>query len=332
MASIDDVPTLRASVVGEALGLSPGTRVADYEVGAVLARGGMATVYEVRHRDGTPYALKVLDPALVQDKPVSYRRMLFARLRREAEIQARLRHPNVVHVYELIKVAGLPALVMDLVDGPTLASLWSEQDLTWEDVGDIGEGLLRALQAAHVAGVIHRDVKPANLLIDRSDGRYRARLTDFGLAKAPAEDEELTQTGQVMGTVGYMPATQGQCAKHVDERADLFSAGAVLYELVSGRPLARYPAPADEEAVRGALEDLERRRHVPAAQRRAIRLALLAEEGLDAGLLWRTWRGEPEPEVEEVTERLPRRRAPLRWPIRGAIALGIGLLAGWLLF
>ena len=296
VASAEDAPTVRSPVVGRARlpSLGKGQRVGDYTVGALLAMGGMAAVYEVTHRSlGSVYALKVLDPELYEAEPTSYRDMLEARIRREGRIQSQLDHPNVVRVHQLLEVGGGPGLVMDLVDGPSLEGLVSNRHrLDWDDIDAIGDGLLQGVRAAHAAGVIHRDIKPANILMARVDGAWCPRLTDFGLAKRgglPLVGEDLTATGQVMGTVGYMAPAQQRDAKHVSPQVDVFATGAVLYELVTGERLADW-GEADPVAVEQALHTLATSEG-PRRFRDAIRLALAPPgRGVQAATVHRVWR------------------------------------------
>jgi hypothetical protein len=210
--------------------LAEGTCIADrYEVLGELGRGAMANVYVVRHRElGTVHALKVLQlptPA-IRD-----------RLRAEGQIQGALRHPNVVSVTDLVEVDGSPGLVMELVRGPSLDRLLREARPDLAHARALGAQILLGVQAAHRAGRVHRDLKPANVLIDVDDGAVSAKVADFGLAKVLAPDDQgttATRTGSTLGTPAYMAPEQVRDARSVDERADVFSLGALLYELLTG--------------------------------------------------------------------------------------------------
>lgn len=274
---------------------APGDRIGAYVVRRVVACGGMSVIYELEHRaEGTRHAFKMIDPELLRDKPIAYRRMLAARARREGRIQREIDHPNVVRVTETMALRSGPGLVMELVDGPTLHDLVTGGPrLSWEEIDDIGRGLLAGLAAAHRLGVVHRDVKPANVLLECTEGAWVAKLADFGLAKeAPgAYDDELTLTGHVMGTVGYMPPEQASCAKHVGPRVDVFAAGAVLFEVVTGQPLCPVYQDADARTVALGMRRLTARKDLPDAMRAAVRLALSDDPDVSVEDVARVWRG-----------------------------------------
>jgi serine/threonine protein kinase len=201
-----------------------------YRVEGLLGEGGMASVYRVRHRDlGSAHALKVLHhgwPALRQ------------RLLAEGRAQAALRHANVVAVTDTIDVGGRPGLVMDLVDGPTLDALIDSRELSFDEIDTLAEGIIRGVAAAHRRGVVHRDLKPSNVLVAEEDGRLVPKVSDFGIAKVLEDDPSggnRTRTGMAMGTPAYMAPEQVRDAKNVDHRADIWSLGAILYELVTRR-------------------------------------------------------------------------------------------------
>jgi tetratricopeptide (TPR) repeat protein len=211
--------------------LRAGTRVDErYEVVEVLGRGAMAVVYAVRHLQlGTTHALKVLQLPT---------RAIQQRLIVEGQIQGRLRHPNVVAVTDTVEVDGCPGLVLELVRGPPLDRLLREVPLELPQLRALGTQVLLGMQAAHRAGHVHRDLKPANVLIDVADVALVAKVADFGLAKLLLPDElgsTATRTGTTLGTPAYMAPEQLRDARSVDERADVFSLGALLYELVTSR-------------------------------------------------------------------------------------------------
>jgi len=208
--------------------LAAGTRVDRYQVEAMLGRGGMAVVYRVRHEHlGTAHALKILT---IPSPSVR------SRLLTEGRVQASLRHPNIVAVTDVVEVDGAPGLVLDFVAGPALDTLLARQRLTLEQADRIARDILAGVAHAHRAGLVHRDLKPGNVMLANHSDTMVAMVADFGLAKILASDTAAHQTrsGVAMGTPAYMAPEQIRDAKHVDERADVFSLGALLYELVTG--------------------------------------------------------------------------------------------------
>lgn len=192
-----------------------------------LGGGAIGTVYVAEHVElGSRHAIKLLQ---VQDDDG------VQRLLTEGRVQATLRHPNVVVVTDVVRSQGRVALVMELVDGPDLAAfLVDNRPLDLELVDALAEGILLGMRAAHAAGVLHRDLKPANILMAWTDERWTPKVADFGLAKHALDAAGATRTGQIMGTPAYMAPEQARDAKNVDERADVFSLGCILYELATG--------------------------------------------------------------------------------------------------
>ncbi len=199
-----------------------------YEIHRRLARGGMAQVYLARDRSlDRPVAVKELvaefatDPSFVE------------RFRREAQAAANLSHPNIVGVYDWGAQDGTYFIVMEYVDGPSLSRvLRSDGPFHPHRAAEITAEVAAGLGFAHSRGVVHRDVKPGNVLLTRSG---QSKVTDFGIARAlSSPDEDLTQAGSVMGTATYFSPEQAQ-GLPVDPRSDLYSLGVVLYELVTGR-------------------------------------------------------------------------------------------------
>jgi serine/threonine-protein kinase len=213
--------------------VQPGQTIADrYEVEEVLAQGGMATVFRVRHTQlQSRHALKVLD---LSTKNVR------TRLLQEGRIQASLRHPNIVAVTDVLDVEGHPALVMEFVEGPTLTQLLAESPPSLEQAEAWFRAIVAAVSFAHSRGLVHRDIKPDNILMAPYDEGYLPKVADFGIAKVlgdaiAKEKGPGTRAGLAMGTPSYMPPEQIDNAAEVDHRADVFALGCVLYEMVCGR-------------------------------------------------------------------------------------------------
>jgi eukaryotic-like serine/threonine-protein kinase len=199
-----------------------------YELNHLIARGGMAEVYRAHDRLlDRPVALKVLFPELSVD------RSFVERFRREAQAAANLSHPNIVPVFDWGEDTGTYFIVMEFIDGRPLSSiLKTAGSLSAERTADVGAHVAAALGYAHKHGVIHRDVKPGNVLIT-DEGQVK--VTDFGIARAINTEESLTQTGAVMGTATYFSPEQAE-GIGVDSRSDIYSLGVVLFEMVTGRP------------------------------------------------------------------------------------------------
>jgi eukaryotic-like serine/threonine-protein kinase len=199
-----------------------------YELTHLIARGGMAQVYRAMDRQlERPVALKVLFPELSVD------RTFVERFRREAQSAANLSHPNIVPVFDWGEDDGSYFIVMEYVEGrPLSAVLRDPQRMPPRQIATIGAGVAAALAFAHRHGVVHRDVKPGNVLITPEGD---VKVTDFGIARAVNTEESLTQTGAVMGTAAYFSPEQAE-GKGVDSRSDIYSLGVVLYEMSVGRP------------------------------------------------------------------------------------------------
>jgi serine/threonine protein kinase len=216
--------------------LAPGGKVSHFEIIEVLARGGMGDVYRARDlRLRRSVALKILPPVFAEDPG------RVARFQHEARAASALNHPNIVSLFDTGLSDGLFWIASELVEGETLAELLARGSLPFRKLVEIACQITAGLSAAHAAGIIHRDLKPANVMLTR-DGRVK--ILDFGLAKqtnhtldrqtAIGQTKSMTQPGIAMGTPGYMSPEQVR-GEPVDARSDLFSLGAMLYEMAAGR-------------------------------------------------------------------------------------------------
>jgi eukaryotic-like serine/threonine-protein kinase len=201
-----------------------------YEVHSRIGRGGMADVYLARDLQlDRPVAVKVLFPEYANDDN------FVERFRREAQAAANLTHPNIVSIFDWGQQGSTYFIVMEYVNGQTLADIVrAEGPLDPNRAAEIADGVAGALTHAHANGVIHRDVKPGNVLVGK-DGSVK--VTDFGIARAAnaAAEEGLTQAGAVMGTAQYFSPEQA-LGESLDARSDLYSLGVVMYEMAAGRP------------------------------------------------------------------------------------------------
>ncbi|HEY1391840.1 MAG TPA: serine/threonine-protein kinase, partial [Methylibium sp.] len=208
----------------------PATRqVGRYQIQDRLGRGGMATVFRAHDPGiGRDVAIKFLHATLCEDE--EYR----ARFLREARAAGGLSHPNIVTVYDVGEIEGRPYMAMELLEGEPLSeALEKGQSLPVRDVVVMGIQLARALDYAHARGIVHRDIKPGN--ITRVKGTQTIKVLDFGIAHMDsAAGEQRTRVGDVLGTPQYMSPEQTQGEK-LDGRSDLFSAGIVLYQLLTGQ-------------------------------------------------------------------------------------------------
>jgi tRNA A-37 threonylcarbamoyl transferase component Bud32/tetratricopeptide (TPR) repeat protein len=213
-------------------------RIAGYEVLGELGRGGMGVVYKARQaRLNRPVALKMLLAGPLASAEEA------RRFRAEAEAAARLQHPNVVQIHEVGEHQGHPYLALEFVEGGSLADRLRGVPLPPRAAAELVETLARAVQAAHEKGVVHRDLKPGNVLLT-ADGT--PKVADFGLAKRLDATSAATQSGAVLGTPAYMaPEQAGGKAREVGPAADVWALGALLYECLTGRPPFQGRTPTD---------------------------------------------------------------------------------------
>jgi beta-lactam-binding protein with PASTA domain/tRNA A-37 threonylcarbamoyl transferase component Bud32 len=204
-----------------------------YELDGVVGRGGMAEVYRARDiRLDRIVAVKTLRDDLARDQTFQ------ARFRREAQSAASLNHPSIVAVYDtgedMLGPTPVPYIVMEYVDGRTLRDLLrDDRRLLPERALEITDGVLRALDYSHRNGIVHRDIKPGNVMLTRTGD---VKVMDFGIARAVSDAQAtMTQTAQVIGTAQYLSPEQAR-GERVDARSDLYSTGCLLYELLTGRP------------------------------------------------------------------------------------------------
>ena len=205
---------------------------AHYELDSEIGRGGMGVVYRARDRRLKRHiAIKVLPPEL------AFQSAIRTRFLREAETAAQLAHPNIVPIYTVDEAEGLVYFVMAYVSGDNLAKRLHERGpLNVDDVRRITREVADALAYAHERGVVHRDIKPDNILLDASTGR--TMVTDFGIARAAVEGDagRLTATGMAIGTPAYMSPEQAAGDRQIDGRSDLYSLGVVAYQMLIGEP------------------------------------------------------------------------------------------------
>jgi eukaryotic-like serine/threonine-protein kinase len=208
-----------------------GQRIGPYVIERKLGAGGMASVWLAwDEKRGQRVAIKVMSEAIESEGQIA------ARFLDEIRHHAMLRHPGIVAVRDVFSAGGLPCLVMDLAPGGSLASMLEERAqrrLPVEVALPLIREVLDALDYAHRQGMVHRDVKPSNVLLDAS--KQHALLADFGIALAAGERRR-TRVGQSIGTTAYMSPEQIRATGSIDYRSDVYAVGCVLYELLTGRP------------------------------------------------------------------------------------------------
>ncbi len=267
------------------MALTVGSRLGHYYVTALIGEGGMGQVYQATDTKlNRQVALKILPEAFASDPD------RLARFQREAQVLASLNHPNIAQIHGIEETDDARALVLELVEGPTLEDRIKQGPIPLDEALPIAKQIAEALEAAHEAGVIHRDLKPANIKV-KDDGTVK--VLDFGLAKAfqpDANDPSLsqsptisltaaaTQMGMVIGTAAYMAPEQAK-GLPVDKRADIWAFGAVLFEMLTGKKL--FDAGDVSEMLASVLvkdPDISSMgTHVPAHVRSVVRRCLVKD-------------------------------------------------------
>jgi serine/threonine protein kinase len=207
--------------------LQTGETIGAYEIVGEVGRGGMATVYKAYHeRLDRHVAIKFMHDTFLQDES------FHARFQREARIVARLENPHIVPIYDYDTHEGVPYLVMKYIDGMTLKRRAIKTGLTVNQSRDLLTEVARGLDYAHRQGILHRDMKPSNILIDTEDHPY---ITDFGLARIAEAGSSTISHDMMLGTPYYISPEQARGEKNLDNRTDIYSLGIILYELITGR-------------------------------------------------------------------------------------------------
>ena len=297
--------------------LHPGDRYGRYTIVRKLGEGGMGLVYEARNHFGAAVVLKMLHPELAGNADVR------ERFRREGQIQYQLRHPNIVRVTDILEENEVPALVVDFMKGRDLErELATLGVLPLPEVVSISVKMLDALAAAHEKGFVHRDIKPANIFLEETDAGVEPRLMDFGIAKIEAT-RGLTQVRDFVGTPNFSSPEQIQSTRDADARADIYSYGMVIWQMLSGREpyadlndpvqvmlaVVRQPVPALPDGtpdwlrtiVARATEKEPARRYQTAAE---MRDALAVHAGAKAASSGAS-RPAPTPAAERMDDTLP---------------------------
>ena len=221
-----------SSVAERGPALKSGDKLGSFEIVGMLGRGGMGEVYRARDlRLRREVAIKTLPPAFAADRD------RVARFEREARTASALNHPNIVSVYDIGREGDVSFIVSELVEGETLAKVLERGPLPLRRLVEVGTQICAGLAAAHAAGVVHRDLKPGNVMLTR-DGRVK--ILDFGLARqdhaigVESTTATISNPGMIVGTPGYMSPEQVR-GEATDARSDIFSLGVMLYEMASGK-------------------------------------------------------------------------------------------------
>lgn len=230
--------TVTYGTTGEKVKQARSGNFGDYKLLDKIAQGGMGVVYKARQvKLNRVVAVKMILGGQLADASA------VRRFYSEAEAAGRLQHPGIVSIYEVGEHEGQHFFSMEFVDGQSLAERVRENPLSARKAADLVRQIAGAIEYAHANGIMHRDLKPGNVLLDKSDGVH---VTDFGLAKQLSGESELTASGQILGTPSYMPPEQAQGdLKRIGPASDVYSLGAILYVLLTGSPPFRAETPMD---------------------------------------------------------------------------------------
>ena len=313
--------------------LEPGTILAHrYEILSVLGTGGMGAVYKAQDRElDRLVALKVIRPELARNPAI------VARFKQELRLSHKVTHPNVVRLYDLAEDAGMRFVTMELVSGRDLRSILEERGkLPPEEAVDILRQICSALQAAHGAGILHRDLKPQNVMREETG---RVVVMDFGLARSLDSNDGMTQTGVLLGTAAYMSPEQAM-GKDLDRRSDIFALGLIGYEMLTGTLPFRAESTVASLVMRTQqraelMVDLDRK--IPGTLSNIIAKCLEKDlanrypstEELDADL--RAWQGGKKISASSARRRMNRiRELPwTRLAVVGVLIAAIAAGAAW---
>ncbi|MEA2041985.1 MAG: serine/threonine-protein kinase, partial [Bacteroidota bacterium] len=230
--------------------------ILNYRITKYIGEGGMAFVYKAEHIrfSNRKAAVKILKPVLTSHANVR------KRFEHEAEIMAKLEHPNIVYVIDFVDNEDICAIVMEFLKGETLGDFIKQsKGLSLNIVYDMSLKILKAFDYAHSRSLVHRDVKPSNIFVEEDKN---IKIMDFGIAKLLDENLHLTSTGTQMGTPVYMSPEQVRDTKHIDHRSDLYSLGVMLYYMIEGK--SPYDAGTESKfdiftrIVKEPLPDLEK--------------------------------------------------------------------------
>ena len=323
------------------MALAPGARRGPYEIIAKIGAGGMGEVYRARDTKlDRDVALKILPAAFASDPG------RLARFEREAKTLAALNHPHIAHIHGLEEFDGVRTLVLEFVDGPTLADRIAHGPIPINEALTIARQIAEALEAAHDQGIIHRDLKPENIKV-RTDGTVK--VLDFGLAKAldptSAATADVTASptitapalmtgaGMIVGTAAYMSPEQAR-GKAVDRRTDIWAFGCVLFEMITGRRV--FPGATVSDTIAAVLERSPDWTALPPATPPRVRhiLARCLEKDpkqrwrdiadvrieLDDGEAWR-------PQTDRVSPKTSRAAERAAWALLVALAAAVAAVA-----